>query len=227
MSLTGGSSAARTGFPRPPVPANQSTKSGTVFWESVPDEEDPASSSDGSEGASETSEGLVEGFAMELAEAPDTVVAAKDRNQIRTLWCKVNDTAIVECVLDGGSQIVAISEKCCNRLRIPIDTSTDLPIQSANGAVNKTVGLARNIPVQLPGDITVYLQMYVVKTTAYEVLLGRPFETLVHAKVENVGDAEQLITIRCPNTGATVRVATSARGEKKASSSTPPAVFQA
>ena len=164
---------------------------------------------------------------MELAEAPDMVVAAKDRNQIRTLWCKVNDTAIIECVLDGGSQIVVISEKCCNHLRIPIDTSTDLPIQSANGAVNKTVGLARNIPVQLPGDITVYLQMYVVKTTAYEVLLGRPFETLVHAKVENVGDAEQLITIRCPNTGATVRVATSARGEKKASSSTPPAVFQA
>ena len=69
--------------------------------------------------------------------------------------------------------------------------------------------------------------MYVVKTTAYEVLLGCPFETLVHAKVENVGDAEQLITIRCPNTGATVRVATSAWGEKKASSSTPPAVFQA
>ena len=75
---------------------------------------------------------------MELAEAPNTVVAAKDRNQIRT---KVNDTAIVECVLDGGLQIVVISEKCCNRLQIPINTSTDLPIQSANGAVNKTVGL--------------------------------------------------------------------------------------
>ena len=93
--------------------------------------------------------------------------------------------------------------------------------------MNKTVGLARNIPVLLPGDITVYLQMYVVKTTTYEVLLGRPFETLVHTKVENVGDAEQLITIRCPNTGATVHVATSVRGEKKASSLTPPAVFQA
>ena len=63
--------------------------------------------------------------------------------------------------------------------------------------------------------------MYVVKTTAYEVLLGHSFETLAHAKVENVRDAEQLITIRCPNTGAMVRIATSARGEKKAFSSTP------
>ena len=69
--------------------------------------------------------------------------------------------------------------------------------------------------------------MYVVKTTAYEVLLGRPFETLVHAKVENIGDAKQLITIQCPNTGATVCIVTSTWGEKKASSAMPPAVFQA
>ena len=109
-----------------------------------------------------------------------------------------------------------------------MDTSADLPIQSANGAVNKTIGIARNIPVLLPGDIVVYLQMYVVKTTAYEVLLGRPFETLVQAKVENVGDSEQLITIKCPNTGATVRVATSARGErKKVPNAGPSAVFRA
>ncbi|PIL33987.1 hypothetical protein GSI_03695 [Ganoderma sinense ZZ0214-1] len=183
--------------------------------DAVPDEDDPCEEADSDNGASDYANEAAEGFAVKVSESSESIVAARDRNQIRTLWCKVNDTAEVECVLDGGSQIVAISEHCCNRLRIPVDTSADLPIQSANGAVNKTIGIARNIPVQLPGDIIVYLQMYVVKTTAYEVLLGRPFETLVQAKVENVGDSEQLITIKCPNSGATVRVATSARGERK------------
>ena len=154
-------------------------------------------------------------------------MTAKDRHLIRTLWCTVNETAVVECVLDGGSQIVAISESCCNRLRISVDPTAGIPLISANGAIDKTIGLARNVPVRVPGDITVHLQMYVVRTTAYEVLLGRPFETLVKLKVENPSEEEQLVTMHCPNTGAIARVATTPRGEKKASKMATPAVFRA
>ena len=170
---------------------------------------------------------MAEEFSLGVDEQVDPVVTAKDRHLIRTLWCTVNETAVVECVLDGGSQIVAISESCCNRLRISVDPTAGIPLISANGAIDKTIGLTRNVPVHVPGDITVHLQMYVVRTTAYEVLLGRPFETLVKLKVENPSEEEQLVTMHCPNTGAIARVATTPRGEKKASKMATPAVFRA
>ena len=163
---------------------------------------------------------------MELAEAPDTVVAAKDRNQIRMLWCKVNDTAIVECVLDGGSQIVAISEAKCFELKIPYDPSSSLRMVSANGTVDPTLGLARNVAVELGPGVVVYLQMHVVRNAAYDVLLGRPFDVLVSGTVVNKPDGRQTITVRCPNSRRELTLPTYARGEGPKQSQTSRAGFR-
>ena len=43
---------------------------------------------------------------------------------------------------------------------------------SANGTTEETLGLARDVPVELDGGITIYLQMYVVRNTNYNLLLG-------------------------------------------------------
>ncbi|KAI1784316.1 hypothetical protein LXA43DRAFT_1066884 [Ganoderma leucocontextum] len=217
------SSTIPTGIPKPPVPASQSTRGGTVYYENVPEEASPSVHASYL-ADDEDSEDPIEGFTTDIS---DTYITAKDRHKIRALWCMVNETALVECILDGGSQIVAISEACCNRLRIPIDPRPDLPIQSANRAVDRAVSLAMDIPVQLPGRIVVYLQMFVVHNAAYNVLLGRPFETLLKVTIDNVGEDEQIITVHCPNTGAVARVATSARGEKRPAAAKPPMGFQA
>ncbi|KAI1788242.1 hypothetical protein LXA43DRAFT_1063706 [Ganoderma leucocontextum] len=191
------SSMIPMGIPKPPVPASQSTQGGTVYYENVPEE--ASSSAHSSYSAdNEDSEDPIQGFTTDVS---DTYITAKDRHKIRALWCMVNETALVKCILDGGSQIVAISEACCNRLRIPINPRPDLPIQSANRAVDRAVSLAMDIPVQLPGGIVVYLQMFIVCNAAYDILLGCPFETLLKATINNIGEDEQIITVHCPNTG--------------------------
>ena len=77
-----------------------------------------------------------------------SLIAGKDQHLVRTLWCVVNDQ-VTECILDGGSQIASISEKCCARLKINTDPQVALQIQNANGSLNGVVGLARDVPVQL------------------------------------------------------------------------------
>ena len=207
-------------FPKPPVPSDQATAGGSVYWEAVPDQDDPLPAIGDDEDADEVVKSLAENYAVAL---PGGVVSASARGRVRALMCMVNDSEIVECLLDGGSQIVAISEECCHRLHIPFDPENGIPIQSANGAVNPTIGVAHNVSVTLPGELTVYLQMYVVRNAPYDILLGRPFETLVKATIENVSDDEQTIKMHCPNTGAVVKVATRARKPRSVKASAKPA----
>ena len=44
-------------------------------------------------------------------------------------------------------------------------------MQLANREVDKTLGLARNVPI-LVRDITLYIQFHIVQNPAYDVLLG-------------------------------------------------------
>ena len=93
-------------IPRPPVPPNQATRGYTVFWETVPDEEEDDEAArfeelqDSEVVEDPGSEGVAEEFSLGVDEQVDPVVTAKDRHLIRTLWCTVNETAVVECVLD-------------------------------------------------------------------------------------------------------------------------------
>jgi len=67
-------------------------------------------------------------------------------------------------------------------------------MQSANRTVERTLGLARNVPFSF-GAITIYLQVHVIKDPAYKVLLGRPFDVLTGSIVVNSTDGGQTVTI--------------------------------
>ncbi len=56
------------------------------------------------------------------------------------------------------------------------------------------------------GDITLYLQVHVIWQSAYDILLGRPFDTLTQSIVHNYADENQTITIHDPNTGKTATI---------------------
>ena len=73
-------------------------------------------------------------------------------------------------------------------------------MQSANGKVDQSLGLARNIPFQI-GPITLFLQAHVLCAPAYQVLLGRPFDVLTQSVVKNLSEEYQMLTIKDPNTG--------------------------
>ncbi|PFH49270.1 hypothetical protein AMATHDRAFT_147982 [Amanita thiersii Skay4041] len=80
-------------------------------------------------------------------------------------------------------------------------------MQSANGEVDQSLGLARNVPFHI-NSITVYLQCHVIRSPAYDILLGHPFDVLTKSVVVNFKNEDQTITLRDPNSGKVITVPT-------------------
>ena len=93
----------------------------------------------------------------------------------------IDNCAGVECVIDPGSQIIAMSEDVCHDMGVLYDPTITLHMQLANGDVDKSLGLARNVPCRL-GAVTLYLQIHIIRSPAYDILLGRPFDVLTDRK---------------------------------------------
>ncbi len=104
-----------------------------------------------------------------------------------------------------------MAEEVCFDLGLIYDPSVVLNMQSANGEVDQSLGLSRNVPVQI-GEITLYVQIHVIRSPAYDILLGRPFDILTESVVRNFANEEQTVTIFDPNSGRRATVPTSARG---------------
>ena len=106
-----------------------------------------------------------------------------------------------------------MSEAVCHELGLPYDPSIVLHMQSANGTLDQSLGLSRNVPFQI-GTITMYLQVHVISSPAYDVLLGRPFDVLTESVVRNFSNEDQTITIQDPNSGRHVTIPTRPRTRK-------------
>ena len=145
-------------------------------------------------------------------EKPKEIYVAKESHALRSLYPMINGVMEIESVSDSGSMIVSMSFEVAKALRILWDPDIRINMQSANGTIEKTVGLARNVPF-LFKDITIYLQCHVIKNVAYKVLIGRPFDVLTTSTVHNSADGGQLITITDPNTGRRVTMPTYERGK--------------
>jgi hypothetical protein len=104
-----------------------------------------------------------------------------------------------------------MSEEVGNALALPYDPTIRLNMVSANGGVDQSLGLARNVPFAV-GDITLYLQVHVLRAPAYDILLGRPFDVLTRSVIRNFANEDQTVTILDPNTGKRATIPTVARG---------------
>jgi CBS domain-containing protein len=166
---------------------------------------------------------IVETFHQELTpeERRNVVIVASISDALRCIFPKVNNMDLaIEVVLDGGSQIVAINTRVAQAVRLTWDPDTTIHMQSANGQLQKTRGLARNVPFTM-GELTLYLQLHVVDDAPFQVLLGRPFEVLTESVVQNYQDGNQVLTITCPNSGTRCTVPTYRRGERLSLKSQP------
>ena len=128
-------------------------------------------------------------------------------------------------MLDPGCQIVAMSEAVSHHLGISYDPNVVLHMLSANGAVDSSLGLARNIPFNI-ANLTFYMQAHVIRSPAYDILLGRPFDVLTQSVVRNFSNADQTITVHDPNTRRTVTIPTSARRSLRHQKEEETAVFR-
>ncbi|THG93573.1 hypothetical protein EW026_g7696 [Hermanssonia centrifuga] len=145
---------------------------------------------------------------------PQELVVAKESHALRAITALVDNREEIEAIIDPGSQIISMSEAVCHALGLSYDPSIILNMQSANGVVDPSLGLARNVPFQV-GELTFYLQVHVIRQAAYDILLGRPFDVLTESLVKNFRNETQTLTITCPNTKEQVTVPTHARGKPK------------
>lgn len=130
-----------------------------------------------------------------------------DSAPLRVVYPLIQGHGQAEAILDGGSQIVSMSLATAIELGLIWDPDINIFMQSANGQVEKTVGLARNVAFRF-GELTVYLQVHVIRDPAYKVLLGRPFDILTASNV-------QILTLTDPVTKKRCTLPTFERGALK------------
>lgn len=143
--------------------------------------------------------------------AKDLLRVGGESELLRVLYPLINGTAEEESICDGGSQIVSMSQATAMGLGLGWDPTICIFMQSANGQVEKSVGLSKNVAFVF-GEVTLYLQVHIIKNPAYKVLLGRPFEVLAGSNIKNGTDGSQLITLTDPNTQKQWVVPTFPRG---------------
>jgi hypothetical protein len=144
----------------------------------------------------------------------DGIIVAAESSALRAILPVVDGQERVEAILDPGCQIIAMSEEISHALALAYDPAIRLTMVSANGGQDQSLGLARNVPF-LVGDITLYLQVHVLRDPAYDILLGRPFDVLTQSIVRNFADENQTVTILDPNTGRKATVPTIPRGSNR------------
>lgn len=141
---------------------------------------------------------------------PDARIVAADTLPLRVVWPTVGGTARPECVLDPGSQIVAMRKDIWQRIGAALDPTKKTPMQSANNTINHTLGVIRSLTFEFDG-VVLPLQVHVVENAPFEVLLGRPFFALSKCNTKDYIQGEQQVTLTDPNTGQIVTVPTSER----------------
>ena len=146
-------------------------------------------------------------------EAPKTLLVAGESQFLKTVYPLINARAKAETLLDSGSQIVSISQDMAEKLSLTWDPDIVINMQSANQHVEKTKGLARNVPF-LFGDVALYLQVHVMAKPSYDVLLGRPFEVLTESNMKTRRDGTVELTITDPNSGRKRVIPTYDRGKR-------------
>src|SRR5271168_3674242 len=80
---------------------------------------------------------------------PDQLIVAVESGAVRTILAFIDNKQQKECILDPGCQVVAMSEATCHQLGLAYDPSIILNMVSANGNINQSLGLARNVPFQV------------------------------------------------------------------------------
>ncbi|KNZ77483.1 hypothetical protein J132_05402 [Termitomyces sp. J132] len=147
-------------------------------------------------------------------EEPVVLTVTKDSQSLCTITMLIDNKEEVECIHNSGSQIILMSVEIASDLGLSYDPNIVLNMQSANGTMDQSLGLAQNVPCTI-GDITVHLQIHVLQSPTYDILLGCPFNVLTHSMINTLSDVKTIITIMDPNTGQRCTIPTFPHGKPK------------
>jgi len=132
---------------------------------------------------------------------------APDIAHLRVVPAMINGVGEEEVLLDSSSQIVSMTRKVAATNKVSWDPSFSIQMQSTNGLLSRTCGLARNVPFTLK-RVTVLLQVHVIDVAPYTVLLGQPFDIITESRIVNNKEGNKIVYITCPNTGAKIAIPT-------------------
>jgi hypothetical protein len=115
----------------------------------------------------------------------------------------VDNREEVEGIIDPWSQIIAMLEAVCHDIGLAYDPSIKLNMQLANSKVDQPLSLSCNIPCKI-NTITLYLQIYIIRSPAYDMLLGRPFNILTESTIKTslTKTRPSLSSTQTPNTAS-------------------------
>ncbi|KNZ80987.1 hypothetical protein J132_03404 [Termitomyces sp. J132] len=126
----------------------------------------------------------------------------------------INNKEEVECIHNSGSQIISMSAEIASNLRLSYNPNIVLNMQSANSTMDQLLGFACNVPCTI-GNITVYLQIHVLWSPTYDILLGCSFDVLTQSTVSTLSDIKTTITIMDPITGQRCTIPTFLHSKSK------------
>ncbi|KAG6885728.1 hypothetical protein C0993_010555 [Termitomyces sp. T159_Od127] len=151
---------------------------------------------------------------LDMDEDPAILTVVHDSQAICSIMMTIDHRTEVEAVVDSGFQIISMASEVASNLGLIYDSSIVLDMQSANGTINRSLELAKNVPCTI-GDVTFYLQIHIIRSPAYDLLLGQPFDVLAHSIVKTITDKETTLTISDSNAGLRHIVPTFSRGRNK------------
>ena len=140
-------------------------------------------------------------------------VTASESEKIRVFYPQVNNARREECIFDEGSQVCSASEAAAQALGIAWDPDLTIGLQSSNRTTARTLGLARNVPINCGNDVIAYVQLHIVRDAAYKLLLGRPFLSVMSAQSNNNPDGRHTMTLTDPNSSNRIVIPSFPRGE--------------
>ncbi|KDR73891.1 hypothetical protein GALMADRAFT_1335736 [Galerina marginata CBS 339.88] len=127
------------------------------------------------------------------------VLTASPINRLRVIFAVLNNSVKAECVLDQGSEIMAMDKKVWEKTQHELKPNKTISMESANSQSSLTARLCENLKMKF-GNLELYLQVHVVENAPFEVLVGRPFFIYTECVTRDYADGNQDITLTCPNT---------------------------
>ena len=141
------------------------------------------------------------------------LVVAVNAAPLRAITATLDNKHSVECIIDGGSSIVAMQKSLWEKIGSPMRSDYIMTMQSSHGGVRPTLGVLKDFPLTI-GPCTFYVQMQISDTLPADVLIGRPFFMLTDGHTVDHSDGSQELVLHDPNTGDQITVPTHERNPR-------------
>ncbi|GBG79970.1 hypothetical protein CBR_g30232 [Chara braunii] len=110
----------------------------------------------------------------------------------------LNDGAILDAVIDNGSEAVIIDEDLAVQVGLGLDRSYLFEIETADGRKQQITGVCHKAAIEVQG-VRVTLPVFAVKNCSSDLLLGRTWLSHVHAVTIERPNESQTLSIRKPD----------------------------